>query len=111
MGPIVFLYVTAPDEAVASRIAETLVEARAAACVNILPLIRSVYRWDNVVERAEETAMIVKTSAARAVAARMLIEQIHPYETPAITAVPIDAEKSGEKFIAWIIREVTETLN
>lgn len=110
MEAIVFLYVTAPDEAVASRIAETLIEARAAACVNIIPRIRSVYRWNNAIERAEETAMIIKTTAAKAIEARTLVEQNHPFETPAITAVPIDAAISGEKFVAWLRGEVSETV-
>ncbi len=111
MEPIRFLYVTAPDEDAATRIAEALVEARAAACVNILPRIRSVYRWNSAVERSEETAMIVKTTAARAGFARALIERLHPYDTPVIAAFSIDAGNSGEKFVDWIKAEVLETLS
>ncbi|MFN3961082.1 MAG: divalent-cation tolerance protein CutA [Parvularculaceae bacterium] len=111
MALIVFLYVTAPDEAGAARIAEALIGSRAAACVNILPRITSVYRWRDGVERAEETAMIVKTTAAKAAAARALIEKLHPYETPAIAALPIDFPGSAKKFIRWIETETAETLS
>ena len=111
MEPILFLYVTAPDDNAASRIAEALVEARAAACVNVLPRIRSVYRWNGAVERSEETAMIVKTTAAKSGDARALIERLHPYDTPVIAALPIDSGKSGEKFVAWISDAILETLS
>jgi periplasmic divalent cation tolerance protein len=110
MEPVVFLYITAPDEAVAARIAETLVEMRAAACVNIFPPIRSVYRWNNAIESAQEVAMIVKTTARKALTARALIEGLHPYEIPAIAALAIDPAQSGEKFLAWLVSEVSETL-
>lgn len=108
---IVFLYVTAPDEAAAERIGAALVEARAAACVNILPRIRSIYRWDGAVERANEAAMIVKTTTAAAGRARAVIGALHPYETPAIAAIPIDASRSAEKFIDWIGGSVLKTLS
>ncbi len=111
MNEILFLYATAPDDDTASRIAEALVDARAAACVNILPHIRSVYRWNGAVERSQETGMIVKTTAARSGEARALIERLHPYDTPAIAALPIDAGNSGEKFVGWIKAAVLETLS
>lgn len=111
MEPIVFLYVTAPDEAAAGRIAEALVEGRLAACVNILPRIRSVYRWEGAIERADETAMIVKTTAARADAARAIIQSRHSYETPVIAALVIDSGRSGEKFVRWIASATAETIS
>jgi periplasmic divalent cation tolerance protein len=111
MEPIVFLYVTAPDDAVAARIADALIDDRAAACVNILPRIRSVYRWKGSVEHGEETAMIVKTTASKVAKARTLIERLHPFETPAIAALPIDSGYSGAKFVDWIGREVSETIS
>ncbi len=111
MEPIHFLYVTAPDEDTAARIAEALIAAKAAACVNIIPRIRSVYRWNGAVERSEESAMIVKTTTAKSSEARALIERLHPYDTPAIAALPIDAGKSGEKFVAWVKGAVLETLS
>lgn len=111
MDPVVFLYVTAPDDAVASKIAEALVANRAAACVNILPRIRSIYRWQGAIEREEEIAMIIKTIEGKSREARMIVERLHPYATPAIAAIPVDAGRSGEKFIAWVNSAVQETLS
>lgn len=110
MDDIVFLYVTAPDEAVAAAIAEALVGDRLAACVTIVPRIRSIYRWNGIVERGAEASMIVKTTAAKAAAARASIEQRHPYVTPVIAAIAIDAAKSGQAFYTWIQSELAETV-
>lgn len=108
MADVVFLYVTAPEDA-AAAMAETLVEARLAACVNIIPRIRSVYRWKGAVDRGEEAAMIVKTLAGTAGAARAAIERLHPYKTPVIAALGIDQEKSGDAFLNWVSSELSET--
>lgn len=109
MDDIVFLYVTAPDEALATSIADTLVGERLAACVNIIPGVRSVYRWKGAVERGEEAAMIVKTTAATAAAARAAIARLHPYETPVIAAIGVDAANSGGPFLDWVRNELAET--
>jgi periplasmic divalent cation tolerance protein len=74
----VLLYMTAPDAETAQRIAEALVEARLAACANIFPGMRSIYRWQGVIETAEEVAAIFKTAAALAEAACALIVRLHP---------------------------------
>ena len=109
MNEVVFLYVTAPDEAAAAAIAETLVGESLAACVNIFPRIRSVYRWKGAVERSGEAALIVKTTAAKAAAARSAIERAHPYETPVIAALGVDGVRSGAAFLDWIESELSET--
>ena len=109
MDEVIFLYVTAPDDAAAARIAETLVSERHAACVNIMPCVKSVYRWKGAIERGEETAMIVKTTSAKAASARALIERLHPYETPVIAAIAVDAARSGGAFLDWIANELGET--
>ena len=83
---------------------------RLAACVNIFPRIRSVYRWRGAVERGEEAAMIVKTTGAKVGPARAAIERLHPYETPVIAAIAIDAGMSGGAFADWVRTELTETI-
>lgn len=105
MSRIMFLYATAPDDATARKIGEALVEARLAACVNILGTATSIYRWKGAVESAEEIAFLVKTTASAAGAARNLILKLHPYETPAIAAINIDETGSNEAFLAWIEAE------
>lgn len=102
MGSVIFLYSTAPNEAVAKAIAGALVERNLAACVNIIPGMISVYRWRGGVEEANERVLIVKTIEERAAAARALIASLHPYETPAIAALAIDHDRSSRAFCDWI---------
>ncbi len=106
MGPLALLYATAPDLDTAQRIASALVEARLAACVNILPAVASVYRWKGVVERGPEVAMIVKTSPARAKEAAARLKSLHPYETPAISEIAT-GPATDQAFAAWALAETT----
>ncbi len=96
----VFLYTTFPDLETAERVGTQLVEARLAACVNILPGMRSIYRWKGAVERAEEIVMIVKTLAAREAEAIVAIRGGHPYEVPTIVTLPTSG--GFEPYLAWI---------
>ena len=102
MPDIVFLYVTAPDLKTAQKLAETLVAGKLAACVNILPGMQSIYEWQGKIEQADEVVMIVKTTVAAAPAARETIIKAHPYETPCIAALPVNAPLSAEAFLKWI---------
>ncbi|HBK92885.1 MAG TPA: divalent-cation tolerance protein CutA [Parvularcula sp.] len=111
MGEVIFLYVTAPGEAAITAMADTLVTEGLAACVNILPRIRSVYRWKGAIERSEEAAMIVKTTEALADKARRRLEHLHPYETPVIAAFSVVAARSGGGFLNWMACELSETIS
>lgn len=102
MAEISFLYVTAPDETAAAKLADGLIEARLAACVNIIPGMRSVYRWEGRVESANELVLIVKTTRAEAQAACDLVRRLHPYETPAIVAFEAAKAGSNPAFLSWI---------
>lgn len=102
MSEILFLYVTAPDAESADAIAEALVDCGLAACANILPGMRSVYRWEGAVEKNDEVVAIFKTPAAKAEAARREICRLHPYETPCIAAIPIAKTGSNPAFLAWV---------
>jgi periplasmic divalent cation tolerance protein len=102
MDEVTFIYATAPDLAIARQIAKSVVENRAAACVNIFPSVKSVYRWEGRIEEADEVAMIVKTTAGLAAKARDLIAANHPYKTPAVIAFRVDEGLSSTAFCAWI---------
>lgn len=95
--------ITCPDAASGERIAATLVEERLAACVNLLPGVRSVYRWRGAVEHAEETLLLVKTAADRLDALTDRVRALHPYELPEIIAVDI-AGGLGP-YLRWIEQE------
>ena len=87
----------------ADRIAEALIDERLAACVNILGKIRSVYRWQGKIERADEVAMIAKTTEALFETLAARVRALHSYDTPAIVAWPIVA--GDAVYLDWISAE------
>ena len=91
---------TCPDEACAERIARALVEEGLAACVNILPPMRSVYRWKGKIEDATELLLVIKSTVARFPAIRERLRDLHPYELPEIIAVPI--VDGLPEYLAWL---------
>ncbi|KAA5603599.1 divalent-cation tolerance protein CutA [Blastochloris sulfoviridis] len=106
MDQAALVYTTWPSVVEAEAAGAALVEAGLAACVNILPGVRSVYRWQGAVERATETVMIVKTRAARTEAVAIAIRARHPYDTPAILVVPVTGGEPG--YLAWIAAETAD---
>ena len=103
MERAVFVYTTYPSVVEAQKAGNALVGARLAACVNILPGMISVYRWQGAIERGEEAVMIVKTRASLAEEVRASVKATHPYDTPAILVLPI--ESVDERYHAWILAE------
>jgi periplasmic divalent cation tolerance protein len=101
MERAVLVYTTFPSVVEAEKAGRALVEARLAACVNILPGMISVYRWQGAVESAEEAVMIVKTRASLAEAIRASVKATHPYDTPAIVVLAV--ESVDERYLAWIL--------
>lgn len=94
-----------PDEASARGLAEHLVSARLAACVNILAPCRSLYRWQGKLEDATEIPVLIKTTAQRYPALEAAIRARHPYELPEIVAVPIGPALPA--YLAWLAAETT----
>jgi periplasmic divalent cation tolerance protein len=80
--------------------ATTLVSEGLAACVNVLPGMRSVYRWKGAVERAEEAQILLKTTAARIEDLERRIRELHPYDVPEFLVVPIVA--GSEAYLNWV---------
>lgn len=100
---VMLLYVTTPDIAVAERIARAVVEAREAACANILPGALSVYRWEGAVETASECVLVIKTVAGRTEDVIRRVRALHPYEVPAIVAWPVTTGHPA--FLDWVRAE------
>ncbi|MEY6431458.1 divalent-cation tolerance protein CutA [Thioalkalicoccus limnaeus] len=80
---------TCPDRESAQRLATTLVEARLAACVNILPGALSVFSWEGRTEQVDEVLLMIKTGSAQFDELQRRVTQLHPYEVPEIIAIPI----------------------
>jgi periplasmic divalent cation tolerance protein len=86
---ILVLLSTCPDARTAERIARELVEASLVACVNVVPGLRSIYRWNGAVQLDEEVLMILKTPTDRLAAARERLVALHPYDVPEVVALPV----------------------
>jgi periplasmic divalent cation tolerance protein len=86
----------------AARIARALVEKKLAACVNVMPAVRSVYRWKGAVEDQEETLLVIKSSRGLFDQLRAELEKLHSYEVPEIIAVPI--VEGSEGYLEWLER-------
>jgi len=101
--PTLLVLTNLPDAESARALAGRLVEARLAACVNILAPCRSVYRWEGSTEDATEVPMLIKTTAARYAALEAAIRAGHPYTLPEIVALPI--ERGLPDYLAWVAAE------
>ena len=108
MSEALVVLTNCPDEAVADRIARTLVESGLAACVNRLAPASSIYRWKGAVERATETPLLIKTTRERYAEVEQAIRSIHPYETPEIVALAI--ETGFGPYLRWIGEETQPPL-
>ena len=104
---VVLVYTTHPSVVEAERIGRELLERRLCACVNILPGMFSLYRWQGALERGEETVMIIKTRAALAEPVRAAVRELHSYTTPAILVLPI--ESVDPNYGEWLLTETRES--
>ncbi|WP_022661824.1 divalent-cation tolerance protein CutA [Paucidesulfovibrio longus] len=99
------VYITAPDMAQAERIGAAIVERRLAACVNILPGMRSLYHWQGKVEQGEEVVVIAKTRAELVDRLTEAVVELHPYECPCVVSLRI--ESGHPAFLRWISEETS----
>ena len=91
---------TVPDRESGERIAKALVEERLAACVNVVPGLTSVYRWEGKVEEASEALLLIKTAASKFEALKKRVQELHPYDLPEIIALSVTAGSSD--YLKWI---------
>ena len=100
---ILLVVTNLPSRETAETLARHLVEKQVAACVNVLPACRSVYRWKGAVEWADEVPLMIKTTEARYAALEHAIRELHPYELPEIVAVPVT--NGLPEYLAWVAAE------
>lgn len=91
---------TCPDSTLAERIARVLVADKLAACVNILPVMQSIYAWKGKIESAQEHLLIIKGTAVNYPAIEARIRALHTYEVPEIIGLPVVAGLPA--YLAWI---------
>ncbi len=100
MTDAIVVLVTAPGVDEAARIARALVEERLAACGNVVPGVRSIYRWQGKIEDQPEALLLLKTTRARFEALRERVLDLHPYDAPEVVALPVEA--GSAPYLAWI---------
>ena len=105
MSDELIAFVTAAGQDEAARIAESIVDERLAACVNIIGGVQSVYRWEGRVTRDTEVLLIIKTTRERYEALERRVKELHSYTTPEIIAYEI--ERGSEDYLRWL-RQSTE---
>jgi periplasmic divalent cation tolerance protein len=102
-GQVLVILVTAVNQKEAVRIGKGMVEAKLAACANIIPGIQSIYRWKGKVVKVQEVLLILKSTKPRYRALEKAIKLMHTYETPEIIALPV---KEGlDRYIGWVHSE------
>jgi periplasmic divalent cation tolerance protein len=101
----IVVFITSPKEDEAAKIAQALVEARLAGCINIIRNIRSVYRWQDKIEDDTEVLMIAKTQKHLFESLVRKVRELHSYEVPEIVAMPI--VEGSEDYLKWL-NDVTD---
>ena len=100
---VVFCYVTCPSAEEALSLARHLVDERLAACGNVLPGMRSVYRWQGEVQEADEAVLVLKTRAALAERLTRRVVELHGYECPCVAVLPVAGGHAA--YLDWIVAE------
>lgn len=98
------LFVTLPSAEKAAEMARQLVSERLAACGNVLPGLRSIYRWEGKVQEDMEALLLLKTTPARFEALRERVLSLHPYEVPEVLALPVAL--GSDRYLNWIAESV-----
>jgi periplasmic divalent cation tolerance protein len=96
----IIIFLTAGSEEEAHRIAESLVKGKKAACVNIVPRVDSLFWWEDELDSARESLLLVKTKALLFPEIVELVKRMHSYEVPEIIALPIIA--GSEDYLKWL---------
>ncbi|MFH2203197.1 MAG: divalent-cation tolerance protein CutA [Elusimicrobiota bacterium] len=98
--PYGVFFVTAPNKETAEKLSRGLVEAKLAACVNILPNVTSTYRWEDKIETAEEFFLIIKSKLGLAPEISAFVKQNHPHKVPEIICLPI--VNGSPQYLNWV---------
>lgn len=105
MNPLLIL-TNCPDEDTANRLALTLVEEKLAACINILPRVQSIFRWQGAVESTSEIPLLIKSTAESYAMLEKRLVELHPYELPEIIALPITHGLPA--YLGWVAQESSQ---
>ena len=105
MTDAVLVLTTLPNSDAATELANRVVSEKLAACANILPALRSIYRWQGKVEDENEVLVLFKTQVRQYEPLKARILTLHPYEMPEVIAIPV--ERGHQAYLDWIVKETT----
>jgi len=97
------VFTTLPSADKAAELGKVLVEERLAACANLIPAVRSIYRWQGKLQDENEVLMLLKTRAENLERLKLRILELHPYEVPEVLAVPVEA--GYQAYLEWLAGE------
>ena len=103
MTDALLVFTTLPTADKAAEIAKVLVEEKLVACVNVLPAVRSIYRWQGKLHDENEVLVLLKTRAEHLERLKLRLLEVHPYELPEVLAVPI--ESGYQPYLEWLAGE------
>ena len=103
MTDALLVFTTLPSADKAAELAKALVEERLAACANLLPAIRSIYRWQGKLQDENEVLVLLKTRQQQFERLKERIVELHPYDVPEIIAIPV--EQGHKAYLDWIAGE------
>jgi periplasmic divalent cation tolerance protein len=103
MTDALLVFTTLPSADKAAELAKALIEERLAACANLLPAIRSIYRWQGKLQDENEVLVLLKTRAEHLERLKLRILELHPYEVPEVLAVPVEA--GYQPYLEWLAGE------
>ena len=103
MTDALLVFTTLPTADKAAEIAKVLVEEKLVACVNVLPAVRSIYRWQGKLHDENEVLVLLKTRAEHLERLKLRLLEVHPYESPEVLAVPI--ESGYQPYLEWLAGE------
>jgi periplasmic divalent cation tolerance protein len=103
---LLLVFCTVPDDPTAERLARGLVDARLAACVNVIRGVKSFYRWQGSIEVDDELQLVIKTRPGRFAELARWIKANHPYDVPEVVALP--ANDVSDDYLRWAIDQTAE---
>jgi len=109
MDPVILVLTNVPDAECGAAIARRLVEDHLSACVNVLPGVRSVYRWQDAIEESKEITLMIKTTASRYAQVEAAIKAMHPYDLPEVVALPVT--EGSLAYLDWVRGETRKDVD
>lgn len=104
MSDYLVIFVTTPDVPTAEMIARSVVEEKFAACVNVLPGVRSFYQWEGKLQHDQEALLVIKTTKVLFPKIESCVRAMHPYDVPEIIACPVI--RGSQPYLSWIDKSV-----